>query len=443
MPVRFEAPQPLDPVTSINAGRAQVMQQNMGVLAQMYDRANQLAAQLAQNRQAPVYMGGGGGRGGVVYDGGRDRSGAPLGAVMGLNAEYDRQARKQSQMGREDLLRLQYGLEDDQKRRQEQRLMEVANRLNQPEQNTQQPQFQDETPPEWTPADERDLQYHQNAAKQAHQEYAAGYIDEPQKFEHMAWIDEQRQPLLARKQAAEAYQQKKAQSQAVQMGSHQAALEIARTQSVVANAPMSPAGIPGMLPDKWMPDGRGGIINVNEKKQLELMRAQHTMQDHQIKTEESRVKMQQSEVEHYFKMRESVQQAELKFQNDKMAHEKKQTDAEKSARKYNTREYTSEELEDQVQETMRKMGLPPTPAEFMDQQSARWGRGQRRPAQAPQGPTAAPRQEVPNTPTGQTQAALERIAAHFGNVRVAPTAEPIRPKDAPAIVERRDFSRHK
>lgn len=299
MPITFAQPDPMAPAVTASAAAAEFAAKTFPTIASIYENAARIRASAGGG-------GGGGGHGGVVQGGGPIQvlpSGDGGAGLYQVEAQANREQRaldlgfeaQQDPVARH--IQMQADVHQQAETRKNQQQQEMFRQMN-PDlfQNGQRPpaapvQQQQPQPTTFTPDDEAQLAGTMQAMTDLRNK--ANIVPTQAFSQMMAPLEQQQNTLLAKKRKADddALQQKNQQE--MRQGLHQTAMVVAQGQGLVAHSPVAQGDVPGIPPDRWMPDGRGGWKNVNEKKQEEMLRAAHTMQEQQIKLQQSQADLEE------------------------------------------------------------------------------------------------------------------------------------------------------
>lgn len=280
MPITFAQPDPMAPAVTASAAAAEFAAKTFPTIASIYENAARL--------RASAGGGGGGGHGGVVQGGGPIQvlpSGDGGAGLYQVEAQANREQRaldlgfeaQQDPVARH--IQMQADVHQQAETRKNQQQQEMFRQMN-PDLFGQgaargAPPSQP-APTTFTPIDESQLADTMMAMKDLQGKVN---ILQPQAWSQMmAPLEQKQNELMGKKRKADEDALKQKNQQEMRQGLHQTAMVVAQGQGLVAHSPVSASDIPGMLPDRWMPDGRGGWQNVNKEKQLEMQKSAHAIQ---------------------------------------------------------------------------------------------------------------------------------------------------------------------
>jgi hypothetical protein len=285
MPITFAQPDPMAPAVTASAAAAEFAAKTFPTIASIYENAARI--------RASAGGGGGGGHGGVVQGGGPIQvlpSGDGGAGLYQVEAQANREQRAMDlsfEAGQDPVSR-HIVLQDRLRQNAEDRHVQQQNeqfKLMNPDlfpgnaQRSPAQQAPEQAAPQlttFTPDDQEQLA----AAMQGITDLRKKVnMVPPAAFSQMmAPLERQRDALLAkqRKAGEDALQQKNQQE--MKQSLHVTAMQIAAGQGMLNHIPTRPSDIPGMPPDRTVPDGRGGWKNINEPKQLEMQKASHAAQ---------------------------------------------------------------------------------------------------------------------------------------------------------------------
>lgn len=268
------------PAVTAGAAAAEFAAKTFPSIAQIYENAARLRAQ------------GGGGRGGGGGEPGS--TGGPVqvlpsgdeGGLYQVEAAANRQQRamdlgfeaEQDPVGRHIALQEHFRLERQQNAQDAQmRQMQLMNPDLFGRQQQGQPGQQDQGPPPitWSPDDESQLAGAMQANTDLRETYNKGSMTASDYYKLKQPLQAQQDALQQKQRAAQEQGERQKQQAEMKQDLHQTALAVARGRGLVSNMPSAPADIRGLPPDRWFPDAKGNWKNVNETKQLEMMRAWH------------------------------------------------------------------------------------------------------------------------------------------------------------------------
>jgi len=286
MPVNFSQQEALVPSLTAGAAAAEMAAKTFPQIAEIYANAARL--------RASGGGGGGGGRGGVVYSGGpvQQLGSTDGGAFAGVQRQADRDQQtaivgaeiNADLPGRHIKMQQEYQTarakqaQDNQQRMFQALNPDLVNRGPGPAPRP----VREPEPVAWTSDDQHQFDSTEQQITDIRRANESGSINNDTYYKLIGPSYERRAELLKKQRAAQESAEKQRHQAEYKQDMHQTGLMVARGRGLLSNMPSAPSDIPGMPPDRYMPDARGNWVNVNEKKQLEFQKAVHAREQKAI-----------------------------------------------------------------------------------------------------------------------------------------------------------------
>lgn len=374
MPIEFAQPSPLGSASSIGvgAGEAAAIQKMSPTLAAMYEK-------IADLRQRGAMSGGGGGSSSANPGGGGvggDSGGANALYQVESQANRDQRAADESFQAQQPDLVGQHIQQTEQFKVQQQQQADRQQASQLAGLNKQAA-----PPPQWGQADQEAMANANQAVQTVQSQYEAGQIDEDAASQIAGPAYSRLNELSAKKQSFDEYQQQRQTQQASVQAAQSAALGAVHTDAQVKNGARVPnVGI--TTPDNWVPNGKGGLVNTNEKQQeyerkvsVEAFKAS---QEKKISPEAAQ-KMKQDAELHEQKFQQGADDHYLKIRQHEIDRLNKEEDSFMKDSDGSRVRATPEGFDNTVSERMKAHGLPGTLGDFQEDWQRKRGRSSSRP----------------------------------------------------------------